>query len=109
MRKLLIDDKIRNFAVKYKNTVNNECDSVIEDLETLKAVVLESHPWKNKDGIRDYFDKFISEYPDLLALEPEKWDIGGYDDLVRMIQIFFHRLLYLKRILRVQKEEYTKK
>lgn len=97
MRKLLIDDKIRNFAVKYKNTVNNECDSVIEDLETLKDVVLESHPWKNKDGIRDYFDKFISEYPDLLALEPEKWDIGGYDNLVKEDPDFLSQIIVFKK------------
>ena len=78
MRKILIDETVRAFAEKYAYTMKSSCNDVVNDLKTLRDNLIKFNKWVDEDGIKEYFDTIISDYPKLLILEPKDWELEKY-------------------------------
>lgn len=83
MRKVLIDDIIRSFAVDYRTKVIAKCPNVKQELKVLAEKVVLHNSWNDDEAITDYIDLLIQDYPDILTLEPKDWNINKYQEILR--------------------------
>ena len=104
MRRLLIDDNIRGFAIRYQSQMETAYPNVISDIECLKDNLVKYNSWKDSNGIKDYFNEIISDYPALLALEPNNWDIQKYLDLEKKNPGFLKRTVKYGEVKKTHKD-----
>ena len=75
MRKIEINYVIRSFANDYKAKVEQKIFDVKVKLQELAIFVAANNPWTDKNAITDYIGMIITDYPDLLTLEPKDWQV----------------------------------
>ena len=54
MRKIIIDDNIRNFASEYSSKVQAKCPNVITDLKKLRDNVISFNPQIDQSIVKNY-------------------------------------------------------
>ena len=84
MRKLLIDGNIRSFAVQYATELNTRQKNIVADLEELRDNVIKYNTGINVKAVEGYINLLISDYPAVLTLEPNGWDMQKYDDVLKL-------------------------
>ena len=81
MRKLIIDERIRNYADSYQEKLQQMYPNVVRDLRALAGFVVANNAWTDATAVTDYINAIIADYPELLTLEPKDWDFQKYKDI----------------------------
>lgn len=101
MRKILIDETVRAFAEEYANTMKSSCKDVVNDLETLRDNLIQFNKWADEDGIKEYFDTIISDYPKLLILEPKDWELEKYTAIENKNKDFLKKRSFMQKAQKI--------
>ena len=59
MRKIIIDDNIRNFASEYSSKVQAKCPNVITDLKKLRDNVISFNPQIDQSIVKNYINEIV--------------------------------------------------
>ena len=83
MRKIIIDDNIRNFASEYSSKVQAKCPNVITDLKKLRDNVISFNPQIDQSIVKNYINEIVLDYPNLIKMEPKDWNFKKYEKILQ--------------------------
>ena len=83
MRKIIIDDDIRNFASEYSSKVQAKCPNVITDLKKLRDNVISFNPQIDQSIVKNYINEIVLDYPNLIKMEPKDWNFKKYEKILQ--------------------------
>lgn len=98
MKRILIDEKIRDYASEYKSKFEEENKSVKTDLKYIKEFLCKNNELvkQEENTIVKLFDELINDYPTILTLEPSQWEIykKKYDGIIEKTDVLKKKYFY---------------
>ena len=89
MRKIIIDDNIRNFASEYSSKVQAKCPNVITDLKKLRDNVISFNPQIDQSIVKNYINEIVLDYPNLIKMEQKIGISKSTKKFFKKIQIYY--------------------